>query len=64
MFFFLLFLDAITLFRPSTFYVNIVTSTGVQIQVQLKPIMQVFITIDETYYNRTSGIEVGLFLFC
>nr|XP_056707940.1 mucin-5B-like [Euleptes europaea] len=48
--------DGITLFRPSTFYVNIVTSSRIQIQVQLKPTMQVFIVIDETYHNRTSGL--------
>ncbi|XP_062823680.1 mucin-5B isoform X2 [Anolis carolinensis] len=48
--------DGVTLFRPSTFYVNIVTSSRVQIQVQLKPIMQLFITVDETYQNRSSGL--------
>ncbi|XP_077177563.1 mucin-5B-like isoform X1 [Paroedura picta] len=48
--------DGITLFRPSTFYVNIMTSSRIQIQVQLKPTMQVFIMIDETYRNRTSGL--------
>uniref|UniRef100_A0ABM5F8L8 Mucin-5B-like isoform X2 n=1 Tax=Pogona vitticeps TaxID=103695 RepID=A0ABM5F8L8_9SAUR len=48
--------DGIILFRPSTFYVNVVTPSRVQIQVQLKPIMQLFITVDETYQNRTSGL--------
>ncbi|XP_062974478.1 mucin-5B-like [Elgaria multicarinata webbii] len=48
--------DGIILFRPSTFYVNIVTSSRVQIQVQLKPIMQIFITVDQTYQNRISGL--------
>ncbi|XP_066475597.1 mucin-5B-like [Tiliqua scincoides] len=48
--------DGTTIFRPSTFYVSIVTSSRVQIQVQLKPIMQLFITVDETYRNRTSGL--------
>ncbi|XP_060132764.1 mucin-5B-like [Zootoca vivipara] len=48
--------DGVTLFRPSTFYVNILTSSRVQIQVQLKPIMQIFITVDETYQNHTSGL--------
>uniref|UniRef100_A0A8D0C705 MUC5A protein n=1 Tax=Salvator merianae TaxID=96440 RepID=A0A8D0C705_SALMN len=48
--------DGVTVFRPSTFYVNIISSSRVQIQVQLKPIMQIFITVDETYHNRTSGL--------
>ncbi|KAH0620986.1 hypothetical protein JD844_021942 [Phrynosoma platyrhinos] len=56
--------DGVTVFRPSTFYVNIVTSSRVQIQVQLKPIMQIFITVDETYQNRTSGtLEYSLVFF-
>ncbi|XP_053104113.1 mucin-5B-like [Hemicordylus capensis] len=48
--------DGVTIFRPSTFYVNIVTSSWVQIQVQLKPIMQLFIILDESYHSRTSGL--------
>ncbi|CAM4571963.1 unnamed protein product [Lepidochelys olivacea] len=48
--------DGITIFRPSTFYINILTSLGVQIQVQIKPIMQLFITVDDSYQNHTSGL--------
>ncbi|KYO22189.1 hypothetical protein Y1Q_0000775 [Alligator mississippiensis] len=48
--------DGITMFRPSTFYINILTSVGVQIQVQMKPIMQLFISLDDSYHNQTSGL--------
>uniref|UniRef100_A0A8D2IUY1 Uncharacterized protein n=1 Tax=Varanus komodoensis TaxID=61221 RepID=A0A8D2IUY1_VARKO len=48
--------DGIILFRPSTFYVNIITSLRVEIQVQLTPIMQIFITVDQTYQNHVSGL--------
>uniref|UniRef100_A0A8C4YB16 MUC5A protein n=1 Tax=Gopherus evgoodei TaxID=1825980 RepID=A0A8C4YB16_9SAUR len=48
--------DGIMIFRPSTFYINILTSFGIQIQVQIKPIMQLFITVDDSYQNHTSGL--------
>uniref|UniRef100_A0A8D0GKT0 Uncharacterized protein n=1 Tax=Sphenodon punctatus TaxID=8508 RepID=A0A8D0GKT0_SPHPU len=48
--------DGITIFRPSTFYINVLTSIGMQIQVQIMPIMQLFILVDESYHDRTSGL--------
>lgn len=48
-------LDGITIFRLSTFFIEILSSTGVQIQVQMKPVMQLSITVDHSYQNRTSG---------
>ncbi|NWZ60204.1 MUC5B protein, partial [Haliaeetus albicilla] len=48
--------DGITIFRPSTFFIKILSSTGVQIRVQIKPVMQLSITVDHSYQNRTSGL--------
>lgn len=48
-------LDGITIFRPSTFFIKILSSAGVQIQVQMKPLMQLSITVDHSYQNGTSG---------
>ncbi|GAB0190059.1 mucin-2 [Grus japonensis] len=46
--------DGITIFRPSTFFIKILSSTGVRIRVQMKPIMQLSITVDHSYQNHTS----------
>lgn len=54
-FFFFFSLDGITIFRPSTFFIKILSSTGVRIRVQMKPVMQLSITVDHSYQNRTSG---------
>lgn len=56
-FFLLLFycLDGIIIFRQSTFFIKILSSAGVQIRVQMKPVMQLSITVDHSFQNRTSG---------
>ncbi|OXB72764.1 UNVERIFIED_CONTAM: hypothetical protein H355_006207 [Colinus virginianus] len=48
--------DGITIFRPSTFFIKILSLTGVRIRVQMKPVMQLSITVDHSYQNRTSGL--------
>lgn len=53
--FYLSSLDGITIFRQSTFFIKILSSAGVQIRVQMKPVMQLSITVDHSFQNRTSG---------
>ncbi|OWK58541.1 Mucin-5B [Lonchura striata] len=48
--------DDITIFRQSTFFIQILSSAGVQIRVQMKPVMQLSITVDHSFQNRTSGL--------
>lgn len=48
-------LDGIIIFRQSTFFIKILSSAGVQIRVQMKPVMQLSITVDHSFQNRTSG---------
>ncbi|NXP41063.1 MUC5B protein, partial [Leiothrix lutea] len=48
--------DGIIIFRQSTFFIKILSSAGVQIRVQMKPVMQLSITVDHSFQNRTSGL--------
>ncbi|KAJ7411355.1 hypothetical protein BTVI_50229 [Pitangus sulphuratus] len=48
--------DGITIFRQSTFFIKILSSAGVQIRVQMKPVMQLSITVDHSFQNLTSGL--------
>uniref|UniRef100_A0A8C6M4R3 VWFD domain-containing protein n=1 Tax=Nothobranchius furzeri TaxID=105023 RepID=A0A8C6M4R3_NOTFU len=43
-------------FRPSSFYIAIHTNVGIQVMVQLSPIMQVFVSADMSLKGTTSGI--------
>ncbi|MBN3291677.1 MUC5B protein, partial [Polypterus senegalus] len=45
-----------TAFNPSTFHVIIDTSFGLQLQIQLSPLMQVYVTIDASYKSNTCGL--------
>lgn len=58
------FLDGITIFRPSTFFIKILSSVGVQIRVQMKPVMQLSIMVDHSYQNRTSGRTYHILSVC
>uniref|UniRef100_A0A8C9RGF5 VWFD domain-containing protein n=1 Tax=Scleropages formosus TaxID=113540 RepID=A0A8C9RGF5_SCLFO len=44
------------MFMPSTFYIIVQTSVGIQLEIQLVPIMQVHITADLTYSGKTCGL--------
>ncbi|CAJ0932973.1 unnamed protein product [Ranitomeya imitator] len=47
---------SVTIFKPSTFYIIVQTKIGIQLQVQLTPTMQIYITIDPSYKNQVSGL--------
>ncbi|XP_035379605.1 mucin-2 [Electrophorus electricus] len=46
----------ITMFRPSSFHIMIQTSFGLQMQVQLVPLMQLYITLDKSFQTKTCGL--------
>ncbi|XP_062859827.1 mucin-2-like [Trichomycterus rosablanca] len=45
-----------TVFRPSSFNIILQTSFGLQIQVQLVPLMQLYITLDQSFQSKTCGL--------
>ncbi|XP_077137734.1 mucin-5B-like [Ranitomeya variabilis] len=47
---------SVTIFKPSTFYIIVQTIIGIQLQIQLTPTMQIYITIDPSYKNQVSGL--------
>ncbi|KAJ8002529.1 hypothetical protein DPEC_G00159860 [Dallia pectoralis] len=46
----------ISMFQPSSFHIMLQTSFGLQVQIQLVPVMQVYITLDESYKTKTQGL--------
>ncbi|XP_028812929.1 mucin-5AC-like [Denticeps clupeoides] len=51
-----LFTADLSIFKPSSFYIIIETSVGIQIEIQLVPIMQVYITATPSYQGQTCGL--------
>lgn len=45
----------VTIFRPSSFFVIVQVGTGLQLQVQLVPFMQVFVRLDRSYQGQMCG---------
>uniref|UniRef100_A0A8C1ZSL3 VWFD domain-containing protein n=1 Tax=Cyprinus carpio TaxID=7962 RepID=A0A8C1ZSL3_CYPCA len=45
-----------TVFKPSSFHIMLQTTFGLQVQVQLVPLMQVYITVDQSFQGKTCGI--------
>ncbi|XP_056596650.1 mucin-2-like [Triplophysa dalaica] len=45
-----------TVFRPSSFHIIIQSTVGLQVQVQLVPLMQVYITVDQRFQGKTCGL--------
>uniref|UniRef100_A0A4W3HI61 VWFD domain-containing protein n=1 Tax=Callorhinchus milii TaxID=7868 RepID=A0A4W3HI61_CALMI len=45
-----------TIFRPSTFHVLLETRFGLQLQIQLVPLMQVYMTLDQSHKDKTCGL--------
>ncbi|XP_064168510.1 mucin-2-like [Anguilla rostrata] len=43
-------------FRPSSFHIILQTDFGLQLHIQLIPIMQLYITLDQTYLTKTCGL--------
>uniref|UniRef100_A0A8B9UUB6 VWFD domain-containing protein n=1 Tax=Anas zonorhyncha TaxID=75864 RepID=A0A8B9UUB6_9AVES len=46
----------VTIFRPSSFFIIIQTNFGLQVEIQITPIMQVFIRIDHQFKDQTCGL--------
>ncbi|XP_052339251.1 mucin-2-like isoform X48 [Oncorhynchus keta] len=46
----------VTVFKPSSFYIVIQTTLGVQLQIQLSPVMQIYITAISSYKGTTCGL--------
>eukprot|EP00064_Thunnus_orientalis_P021730 superscaffoldBa00006799_g21898 len=51
-----LFIDGITIFSPSTFYIVIHTTYGLHLDIQLTPIMQVYIKASVSNKGKLSGL--------
>lgn len=51
----------VIIFSPSSFFIVVETGMGLQLQVQLEPIMQVFVRLDPSYHGQMCGeAPVGL----
>ncbi|XP_053094270.1 mucin-5AC-like [Pangasianodon hypophthalmus] len=46
----------VNIFRPTSFYIIVQTSFGLQMEIQLVPIMQVYITVDVTHKQQLLGL--------
>ncbi|NXR81113.1 MUC5A protein, partial [Pycnonotus jocosus] len=46
----------VTMFRPSSFFMIVHTSFGVQVEMQFTPLMQVFVRLDASFKNQTCGL--------
>ncbi|XP_066559033.1 mucin-2 [Amia ocellicauda] len=44
------------IFRPSSFHVILQTSVGLQLQVQVVPIMQLYVSLEQSYKSSTCGL--------
>ncbi|XP_050934283.1 mucin-5B [Lates calcarifer] len=51
-----LFTPELSAFKPSSFYIVISTKAGIQVMVQLSPMMQVFMTAPTSHTGTTSGL--------
>lgn len=48
----------VMVFRPTTFFIIVQTSFGLELEIQLIPIMQVYIKVDATYKQKTTGKKI------
>ncbi|XP_026945697.1 mucin-5B-like [Sagmatias obliquidens] len=46
----------VAIFRPSSFFILVQTGLGLQLQVQLVPLMQVFLRLDPSYQGQMCGL--------
>nr|XP_013813221.1 PREDICTED: mucin-5AC-like [Apteryx mantelli mantelli] len=46
----------VTIFRPSSFFIILQTNFGVQLEIQITPIMQVFVRLDPIFKDQTCGL--------
>ncbi|XP_056382873.1 mucin-5B-like isoform X2 [Hyla sarda] len=48
--------DKIAIYKRSAFYIYVVTPFGLSVKVQVKPVFQLFISVNSTFQNKTYGI--------
>ncbi|XP_063293572.1 mucin-5B-like [Pelobates fuscus] len=48
--------DGIIIYKPSSYFINVVTPFGMSVQVQIKPVFQLFITVNSTFQDQTNGL--------
>ncbi|CAM2115408.1 unnamed protein product [Caretta caretta] len=46
----------VTIFRPSSFFIMVETNFGLQLEIQLVPVMQVFVRLDPSFKGQTCGL--------
>ncbi|XP_074921937.1 mucin-2-like [Chelonoidis abingdonii] len=46
----------VTIFRPSSFFIVVETNFGLQLEIQLVPIMQAFVRLDPSFKGQTCGL--------
>ncbi|XP_072841738.2 mucin-5AC isoform X2 [Pogona vitticeps] len=46
----------VTIFKPSSFFIVVHTNFGLQLEIQLVPIMQLFVRVDPSYKGKTCGL--------
>nr|XP_048710200.1 LOW QUALITY PROTEIN: mucin-5AC [Caretta caretta] len=46
----------VTIFRPSSFFIIVQTNFGLQLEIQLIPIMQLFVSLDPSHKGQTCGL--------
>ncbi|XP_066524931.1 mucin-2-like [Hoplias malabaricus] len=46
----------LTVFKPSSFHIMLQTSFGLQMQVQLVPLMQLYVSLDQSFQTQTCGL--------
>ncbi|XP_054027982.1 mucin-5B [Dryobates pubescens] len=46
----------VIVFRPSTFFIVMQTTSGVHLEIQITPIMQVFVRLDPAFKGQTCGL--------
>ncbi|KAM4618231.1 mucin-5B-like [Polymixia lowei] len=49
-------MDEITVFKPSTFYIVVHTIYGLQLEIQLTPVMQLYITVSSSHKGNIYGL--------
>ncbi|KAE8607137.1 hypothetical protein XENTR_v10011043 [Xenopus tropicalis] len=48
--------DGVTLFKPTSHAVNVITPFGMTVQVEIKPIFQLSISVNATFKHKTTGL--------
>lgn len=50
----------VSIFHASSFHILLQTSFGLQIQIQHVPVMQVYVSLEQSYRAKTKGIYFNL----